>query len=265
MAKDPKTGQLVPWRMSALDESRWMDGSLENDLPMRRLAELFNVNHFIVAQVNPHVYPFLRTDLRQTWLSVFLEKLLILAGSEARFRLAQLSRFGLFSQTCHRLLSVMSQPYVGDITIVPKLTVKDVVNILAPSTPQSVKEAIDKGERAAWPYLSMIHNRCAVELALEDIIYSLRCRLVEEGCALKGIDGKEILTSPSTRSLTLDLETTRESDSQDHSLSDNSTIDGTALLVAESSNSAQPNNTKTTLTSGSSRKRRNRKGKRQIY
>jgi TAG lipase/steryl ester hydrolase/phospholipase A2/LPA acyltransferase len=33
---------------------RYSDGSLENDLPMKQLSELFNVNHFIVSQVNPH-------------------------------------------------------------------------------------------------------------------------------------------------------------------------------------------------------------------
>jgi TAG lipase/steryl ester hydrolase/phospholipase A2/LPA acyltransferase len=32
----------------------YSDGSLENDLPMQQLSELFNVNHFIVSQVNPH-------------------------------------------------------------------------------------------------------------------------------------------------------------------------------------------------------------------
>jgi hypothetical protein len=31
-----------------------IDGSFESDLPMQRLGELFNINHFIVAQVNPH-------------------------------------------------------------------------------------------------------------------------------------------------------------------------------------------------------------------
>ena len=28
------------------------DGSIENELPMNQLSELFNVNHFIVSQVN---------------------------------------------------------------------------------------------------------------------------------------------------------------------------------------------------------------------
>ncbi len=32
----------------------YSDGSVESDLPMQQLSELFNVNHFIVSQVNPH-------------------------------------------------------------------------------------------------------------------------------------------------------------------------------------------------------------------
>ena len=30
----------------------YSDGSVENDLPMQQLSELFNVNHFIVSQVS---------------------------------------------------------------------------------------------------------------------------------------------------------------------------------------------------------------------
>lgn len=30
---------------------RWFDGSLEMDLPMRGLSEMFNVNYFLVSQV----------------------------------------------------------------------------------------------------------------------------------------------------------------------------------------------------------------------
>jgi len=56
MAKDPKTGRAQPWNASP---QRWIDGSVDNDLPMTKLSELFNVNHFIVSQVNPHIVPFL--------------------------------------------------------------------------------------------------------------------------------------------------------------------------------------------------------------
>lgn len=36
----------------------FIDGSFSLDLPMQRLSELFNVNHYIVSQVNPFVIPF---------------------------------------------------------------------------------------------------------------------------------------------------------------------------------------------------------------
>jgi TAG lipase/steryl ester hydrolase/phospholipase A2/LPA acyltransferase len=46
MAKD-EHGVLHPYHPSLL---KWSDGSVAYDLPMTRLAELFNVNHFIVSQ-----------------------------------------------------------------------------------------------------------------------------------------------------------------------------------------------------------------------
>ena len=33
---------------------------MENDLPMKELSELFNVNYFLVSQTNPHIVPILR-------------------------------------------------------------------------------------------------------------------------------------------------------------------------------------------------------------
>jgi TAG lipase/steryl ester hydrolase/phospholipase A2/LPA acyltransferase len=68
MAKD-RFGHIVPFHTPfSIDAEHgpgaskrwWRDGSLEMDLPMMQLKELFNVNHFIVSQTNPHVSPFLR-------------------------------------------------------------------------------------------------------------------------------------------------------------------------------------------------------------
>jgi TAG lipase / steryl ester hydrolase / phospholipase A2 / LPA acyltransferase len=50
---DPEQGPQASKR-------RWRDGSLEMDLPMMQIKELFNVNHFIVSQTNPHISPLLR-------------------------------------------------------------------------------------------------------------------------------------------------------------------------------------------------------------
>lgn len=43
---------------------RWRDGSLEEDLPMRTLSEMFNVNYFMVSQTNPHIVPALNMKRR---------------------------------------------------------------------------------------------------------------------------------------------------------------------------------------------------------
>jgi TAG lipase/steryl ester hydrolase/phospholipase A2/LPA acyltransferase len=32
----------------------FIDGSMEQDLPMQQLSEMFNINHFIISQANPH-------------------------------------------------------------------------------------------------------------------------------------------------------------------------------------------------------------------
>jgi TAG lipase/steryl ester hydrolase/phospholipase A2/LPA acyltransferase len=68
MAKD-RSGEIVPYHPPfnfdpeedpSTHVRRWRDGSLEIDLPMMQLKELFNVNHFIVSQANPHIAPLLR-------------------------------------------------------------------------------------------------------------------------------------------------------------------------------------------------------------
>ncbi|KAG8690629.1 hypothetical protein FRC11_010298, partial [Ceratobasidium sp. 423] len=49
-----RSGAIVPWNYG----SRFKDGSLRVDIPLQSLNLLFNVNHPIVSQVNPHVHLF---------------------------------------------------------------------------------------------------------------------------------------------------------------------------------------------------------------
>jgi len=49
--KDGKIQAYLPSR-------KWVDGSMSNDLPSKRLARLYGVNHFIVSLTNPVVLPF---------------------------------------------------------------------------------------------------------------------------------------------------------------------------------------------------------------
>lgn len=51
----------------------------------------------------------------------------------------------------YRLQAIMSQRYSGDITIVPEIGYSEFLKVLSNPTPQSVMEAIIRGERATWP------------------------------------------------------------------------------------------------------------------
>eukprot|EP00966_Prymnesium_polylepis_P217839 5041458-Prymnesium_polylepis.1 len=46
LAKDAQ-GRIVPMDPPGI---KWVDGTMRADLPMQRLAQLFNVSHFVVSQ-----------------------------------------------------------------------------------------------------------------------------------------------------------------------------------------------------------------------
>lgn len=186
LVKDPKTGEAVPWNPSP---QRWIDGSVDNDIPMTRLAEMFNVNHFIVSQVNPHVVPFLvkdedaigEEDRRSsgtilpgpTWFSNFSR----LAKSEALHRMQIVAEMGIFPNILTKTVSVLSQKYSGDITIFPEISYGDFPRMLSNPTSAFMQRAMLGGERATWPKMSIIKNHCAIELALDDAVQKLRARI----------------------------------------------------------------------------------------
>lgn len=187
LAKDPKSGNAVPWNPSP---QRWIDGSVDNDLPMTRLAELFNVNHFIVSQVNPHVVPFLvkeedsmtseayHSSATMTAGPNWLHGITHLAKGEALHRMHIMAELGIFPNTLTKAVSVLSQKYSGDITILPEISYADFPRMLSNPTPEFMLDAQLSGERATWPKLSRIKNHCAIELALDDAVQKLRARVV---------------------------------------------------------------------------------------
>ena len=58
-AKNEK-GKAQPY----LPARRWVDGSVADDLPAKRLSRLFSTNHYIVSMVNPIARAFLPRDER---------------------------------------------------------------------------------------------------------------------------------------------------------------------------------------------------------
>lgn len=152
---------------------------------MTRLSEMFNVNHFIVSQVNPHVVPFLPkedgpsnpAEHRSLFVPGWVNTMTHLAKDEILHRMTVLSEMGVFPTSMTKAASIMNQKYSGDINIYPELSSSNFPRILENPTKEFMLEACISGERATWPRLSRIHNACAIELALDRAIQQMRARV----------------------------------------------------------------------------------------
>lgn len=180
--KDPITKEPKVWMQAA--QQTFVDGSLDHDIPMRKLSEMFNVNCFIVSQVNPHVRAFLDREepfqgrqpkISETPRSVFQGTKTFLR-QEIIHRAQQMADLG-FSQRFYRWASVFNQQYTGDINIFPEIKSSEYLLLMMNPTPEFMVEALASGERATWPRMCRIKNCVAIELALLQAIHRLRDRV----------------------------------------------------------------------------------------
>ena len=160
-------GDIVPYSSGLV----YADGSIHADLPMQRLAELFNVNHFIVAQVNPHVSPFIRAHSRpgRDKGRSFIRETEYLLNLDVQSRMRKLAKLGLFPRVYgNNIAPVFLQRYVGNVTICPTMSLFDNFRAIQQPTYLDMKRYILKGEQATWPRLPMIRHAMGIESALRE-------------------------------------------------------------------------------------------------
>lgn len=186
-------GNIVPWAPAdTTDFHHWTSTSYsDRDSPLRRVAELFNVNHFIVSQARPYLIPFLQSDMhgpsmletrnKTTQMSGFLVRMV---GLELRHRLRQLDTLGLLPVSIRRFL-VDEQIPAAYMTLVPEVSVSDFVRLLETPTRESLNYWILRGERSVWPAVSALRIRTHVENEL-DRSYQVVRKLKAGGLRRKG-------------------------------------------------------------------------------
>jgi TAG lipase / steryl ester hydrolase / phospholipase A2 / LPA acyltransferase len=194
--KDPKTGRSKVWM---LHSQQWVDGSLDHDIPLRKLSEMFNVNFFIVSQVNPHVRLFLEAEEQfkgvqpttdvpgrgtiRTGMTIFNEEMV--------YRAQMMTDWGV-PRVLTRGVSVFDQQYTGDINILPEIEPTDFMFMMANPTPEFMLRSTELGERATWPKMCRIKNSVAIEKALIRAINEFRDRVnfgPEAAKARQPVDG----------------------------------------------------------------------------
>ena len=185
-------------RFESAAPARFIDGSMEQDLPMTMLSELFNVNHFIISQANPHAVAFASFNLNKSvWtnqvvglthgillflknqLKSWVRDIVELIGGRRAAPLEEFRR-GIGSQ-------FFTQEYDGretDISLIPWKSHRSLMScflhlIYNPSDDEFM-EWMRAAERETWRFIPKIKSHVAEEMTLDRCVQRLRKRLMLE-------------------------------------------------------------------------------------
>ena len=174
MAKDHK-GKRVPY----LEDQRWVDGSVTSDLPTKRLARLFGVNHHIVSQANPMVTPFI-SDTKQPDSPLALMHQASVATykawANANYAIMEkpLSYFPQLNAAVTMGMSILDQEYVGDITMINPVQFASLKKGLSQLSVTEMCDLVRSGERETWPKIEMIRNQTVIARTLTKLNLDLQ-------------------------------------------------------------------------------------------
>ena len=181
LAKDSQ-GNIVPYHLTGMvrKDQSWenlqnarlfADGSLESDLPMSQMRELFNVNFFLVSQCNPYLVPIMGIRNMLPVKFWFGFEVCIL---EIKHRLQQLRLFWPRS----RLLKLLCQPWQGDINFLLPMDAFPLLQSAVNFSPKEIKEAMMHGQQAVWRVVRIVEEASAVERCilehLTDLTHEIR-------------------------------------------------------------------------------------------
>lgn len=159
-----------------LPEFSWIDGAISDDLPARRLARLYGVNHFIASQTNPLILWAINDSglLANAPVKAALEWSLQIARTNLRATrpIAEMltKRITSLRTLSHSFYSVALQQYLADVTILPTRRFYDPRKLLAEMSGEEIRKLIDDGERSTWPQIELIRNSTRVSRKLDDIL-----------------------------------------------------------------------------------------------
>jgi TAG lipase / steryl ester hydrolase / phospholipase A2 / LPA acyltransferase len=159
-----------------LPTRRWVDGSIADDLPAKRLSRLYSTNHYIVSMVNPIVTPFLDNDHERSAIARSLggfgigvgRELLNLYRGVVQKQGDNWPRFNMMMNMVHAL---MDQDYSGDINIVPSFRWYNPAKLLSHLSEKDLIELMEGGEHSAYPQLESIRLCTRISRTMEEILH----------------------------------------------------------------------------------------------
>lgn len=158
-----------------LPTRRWVDGSVADDLPAKRLSRLYSTNHYIVSMVNPVATPFLRGNRDRSPVAGALGTLGVGIGREVlnfyrglvQKRGENWPRFNLLMNGIHSLLD---QEYSGDINIVPSFRWYNPARLLSHLTEKELVELMEGGAHSCYPNIEAIRICTRISRTMEELL-----------------------------------------------------------------------------------------------
>lgn len=159
-----------------LPTRRWVDGSIADDLPAKRLQRLYSTNHFIVSMVNPIAIPFLKNDGNRNAMVSALGGLGVGVGREVlnfyrgmvQKRGESWPRFNLLMNSVHALVD---QEYSGDINIVPSFKWYNPAKLLSHLSEKDLLDLMEGGQRSAYPAVEAIRSCTLISRTMDEILH----------------------------------------------------------------------------------------------
>ncbi|KAL2314189.1 Triacylglycerol lipase ptl1 [Schizosaccharomyces pombe] len=146
--------------------------------PYARISEIFNVNHFVITQSRPSLFPTFYDELHHHRVSGYSLKMIRLVGLEMAYRFRQLDILGLLPP---RLRRFFVDDYVPSayITLTPTFSFSDIKHAFTKPSLSDIQYWILVGERATWQAIPLLQVRCKTEISLRHLSKNLTNSYVE--------------------------------------------------------------------------------------
>ncbi len=155
---------------------RWVDGSVADDLPAKRLSRLFSTNHYIVSMVNPIATAFISKDEDRGALARAAGTLGVGIGREVLNFYRDLAQkrgdnWPRFNMIVHGMHALLDQEYTGDINIVPSFRMANPARLLSHLDEKELLNLIGFGEQACFEKVEAIRRCTSISRTIEEILY----------------------------------------------------------------------------------------------
>ncbi len=158
-----------------LPSRRWIDGSFSQDLPAKRLARMYGVNHFIVSQVMPGLgrEPTLRPGIRKIMTDAAVAATKQIVRGYLSFIQRRATVGPRLSTAMTALNALIDQQYTADINIFPGYGASSLGMLLKMLSEEEMVELISAGERATWPKIPAIRTTTGIGYTLDRILHAI--------------------------------------------------------------------------------------------